>query len=78
MPAGAAADGIVTSTALMRDKGAGEITALIGPTIRQPSYQVGADMREACLALWHPPSTPPPHALSTMRMAASASTFPRW
>ncbi len=45
------ADGIVTSTlALMRDKGAGEITALIGPTIRQPSYQVGADMREACLA----------------------------
>ena len=46
-----AADGIVTSTlALMRDKGAGEITALIGPTIRQPSYQVGADMREACLA----------------------------
>ena len=46
-----AADGIVTSTlALMRDKGAGEITALIGPTIRQPSYQVGGDMREACLA----------------------------
>lgn len=45
-----AADGIVTSTvALMRDRGAGNITALIGPTIRQPSYQVGADMREACL-----------------------------
>ena len=46
-----AADGIVTSTVtLMRDRGARDITALIGPTIRQPSYQVGADMREACLA----------------------------
>ena len=46
-----AAGGIVTATlSLMREMGAGEITALIGPTIRQPSYQVGADMREACLA----------------------------
>ena len=45
------AGGIVTATlSLMREMGAGEITALIGPTIRQPSYQVGADMREACLA----------------------------
>ena len=46
-----AVSGIVgTTLALMRDKGAGPVTAMIGPTIRQPSYQVGAEMREACLA----------------------------
>ena len=37
--------GIVASTvAAMQDAGAGEITAMIGPTIRQPSYQVGEDL----------------------------------
>jgi len=46
-----AAAGIVDRTvATMRAAGAGSITALIGPTIRQPSYQVGADMRDAVLA----------------------------
>ena len=45
-----AAAGIVGATvALMRDRGAGRITALIGPTIQQPSYQVGGDMRAQCL-----------------------------
>lgn len=43
--------GIVPATLnLMRENGAGPITALMGPAIRQPSYQVGAEMREACLA----------------------------
>lgn len=46
-----AVSGIVGATlALMRDQGAGPVSALIGPTIRQPSYQVGAEMRESCLA----------------------------
>lgn len=46
-----AVSGIVGATlALMRDNGAGPVTALIGPTIRQPSYQVGGEMRESCLA----------------------------
>jgi len=45
-----AAAGIVSATlALMRDQGAGEITAMIGPTIRQPSYQVGPGMRTELL-----------------------------
>ena len=45
-----AAAGIVGATiALMRDQGAGRITALIGPTIQQPSYQVGRDMRTELL-----------------------------
>ena len=44
--------GIVASTvAAMQDAGAGEITAMIGPTIRQPSYQVGKDMRDEALSL---------------------------
>ena len=46
-----AADGVVGSTiTLMREIGAGRITALIGPTIQQTSYQVGSDMREELLA----------------------------
>jgi len=45
-----AAAGIVDATvALMRDQGAGRITALVGPTIQQPSYQVGAEMRSELL-----------------------------
>ena len=46
---GAAAGIVGTTVALMRDQGAGRITALIGPTIRQPSYQVGAEMRTELL-----------------------------
>lgn len=50
-----AAIGIVSATlSLMRKQGAGPVTALIGPTIRQPSYQVGADMRDQCLAAVDP------------------------
>ena len=46
-----AAAGIVGSTVdSMRAAGAGPITALIGPTIRQPSYQVGVEMRDVVLA----------------------------
>ena len=45
-----AARGIVATTVqAMRDAGAGALTALIGPTIRQQSYQVGKDMREELL-----------------------------
>lgn len=45
-----AADGVVASAVtLMREVGAGRITALIGPTIQQASYQVGSDMREELL-----------------------------
>ncbi len=45
-----AARGIVEATVhAMRDAGAGAITALIGPTIQQQSYQVGPDMREGLL-----------------------------
>ncbi len=45
-----AACGIVEATVhAMRDAGAGAITALIGPTIQQQSYQVGPDMREGLL-----------------------------
>ena len=46
----ASASHIGATLALMRGQGAGPVTALIGPTIRQPSYQVGAEMRETCLA----------------------------
>ena len=46
-----AASGIVETTLrAMREAGAGAITALIGPTIRQPSYQVGAEMRDEVMA----------------------------
>ena len=45
-----AARGIVDATIqAMRDAGAGQITALIGPTIRRQSYQVGPDMRSELL-----------------------------
>ncbi len=51
-----AAAGIVTTTlATMRSAGAGPITALIGPTIRQPNYQVGMEMRDEVLAQTAPP-----------------------
>jgi YfiH family protein len=46
-----AAAGIVGRTVdTMRTAGAGPITALIGPTIRQQNYQVGAEMRDEVLA----------------------------
>jgi YfiH family protein len=46
-----AATGIVGATiAAMRHEGAQSITALIGPTIRQASYQIGSDMRDEILA----------------------------
>lgn len=46
-----AAAGIVGRTVdTMHVAGAGPITALIGPTIRQQSYQVGAEMRDEVLA----------------------------
>lgn len=45
-----AADGVVASTiTLMHKAGAKEISALIGPTIQQASYQVGSEMREELL-----------------------------
>ena len=45
-----AAAGIVDATlTAMREAGAGAITALIGPTIRQPNYQVRAEMRDEVL-----------------------------
>ena len=46
---GAAAGIVARTVALMRDKGAGKISAMIGPTIQQPSYQVGAEMRRELL-----------------------------
>ena len=47
-----AVSGIVAATVnAMRDAHAGDIIAMIGPTIQQPSYQVGAEMREEALAL---------------------------
>ena len=50
-----AADGVVASTiTLMREIGAGSITALIGPTIQQESYQVGRDMRDELLGAMPP------------------------
>ena len=47
---GAAAGIVGTTVDAMRAAGAGPITALIGPTIRQQSYQVGAEMRDEVLA----------------------------
>jgi YfiH family protein len=50
-----AAAGIVTRTvSTMRTAGAGTITALIGPTIRQTSYQIGVEMRDEVLARIEP------------------------
>ena len=46
-----ACDGISGNTiTAMKDLGADKITALIGPTIQQRSYQVGAEMRAAVIA----------------------------
>lgn len=45
-----AAGGIIDATlTAMRAAGAGPVTALIGPTIRQESYQVGVEMRDEVL-----------------------------
>ena len=47
-----AVSGIVAATVnAMRDAHAGDIIAMIGPSIQQPSYQVGAEMRDEALAL---------------------------
>ncbi|MAA50401.1 MAG: polyphenol oxidase [Gammaproteobacteria bacterium] len=47
-----AVSGIVAATVnAMRHAHAGDIIAVMGPTIRQPSYQVGAERREEALAL---------------------------
>ena len=44
--------GIVSATIdAMQDAGAGQIIAMIGPTIRQASYQVGAEMRAEALSM---------------------------
>jgi YfiH family protein len=48
---GAVAGVIEATTAAMRALGATAITAAIGPCIRQPSYEVGADLRDAVLAI---------------------------
>ncbi len=46
-----AVGGILENTvAAMQALGAGPITAAIGPCIRQPSYEVGDDLRDAVLA----------------------------
>ena len=47
---GAVAGVLEATVAAMRALGAGDITAAIGPCIRQPSYEVGADLRDAVLA----------------------------
>ena len=45
-----AASGVLEATVeAMRELGAEHIIAVIGPCIRQPSYEVGNDMREAVL-----------------------------
>jgi YfiH family protein len=45
-----AVGGVLEATlAAMRVLGAGRIVAAIGPCIRQPSYEVGADLRDAVL-----------------------------
>lgn len=51
---GAVAGIIASTVTAMQDAGAGDITAMIGPTIRQPSYQVGQDMRDEALSLSSP------------------------
>ena len=52
MPAGAGAVAGVLEATLdaMRGLGARDITAVVGPCIAQPSYEVGADLRDAVLA----------------------------
>ena len=51
-----AVSGIVGATVnAMRDAHAGDIIAMIGPTIRQSSYQVGAEMRKEVLELMPAP-----------------------
>jgi len=47
---GALAGVLEATVAAMRAKGAGDITAAIGPCIHQASYQVRADLRDAILA----------------------------
>jgi polyphenol oxidase len=47
---GAVAGVLEATVAAMRALGAGEIYAVIGPCIQQPSYEVGADLRDAVLA----------------------------
>ncbi len=47
---GAAAGVLEATASAMCDLGAEHILAVVGPCIRQPSYEVGADMRDAVLA----------------------------
>lgn len=47
---GAVAGVLEATIAAMRDLGATRISAAIGPCIRQPSYEVAADLRDAVLA----------------------------
>lgn len=47
---GAVAGVLEATLDAMRELGAGEITAVVGPCIAQPSYEVGADLRDAVLA----------------------------
>jgi polyphenol oxidase len=47
---GAVAGVLEATLAAMVELGAQRITAVIGPCIHQPSYEVGADLREAVLA----------------------------
>ncbi len=48
---GAAAGVLEATMEAMRALGATAITAAVGPCIRQPSYEVGADLRDAMLAV---------------------------
>ncbi len=47
---GAVAGVLEATLAAMRALGATDIAAVVGPCIRQPSYEVGADLRDAVLA----------------------------
>jgi YfiH family protein len=47
---GAVAGVLEATVSVMRAKGAGGISAAIGPCIHQESYEVGADLRDAVLA----------------------------
>jgi YfiH family protein len=47
---GAVAGVLEATLAAMRGLGATRIAAVVGPCIRQPSYEVGADLRDAVLA----------------------------